>query len=278
MTQFSPDALQDIKSSQYRVFLQECAEPVMGACQNCGGIGSLWLQFETLERGSGVSCAFIGSDRINVRSKTYPCPICAQGDRDAQREYAWNNSGLELAEREWRVEYIAGMSGKERAIEAAHGLLAQSPSPIGLVSVFGDYGRGKTGLLKSLTAQFILAGVSARYVRAGDLLGEIRSTYSTKQTQFGYEANEITEEQILARVGSVRFLAVDEVDRIPSTDWAMSTMMRVLDTRYSRRWKCATMIATNLRPDAMPPEWGYLQSRLSDGLRVPVGGDDLRGQ
>jgi DNA replication protein DnaC len=161
------------------------------------------------------------------------------------------------------------MPGKEVALSSAHILLAMAPAPTGLTTLFGDYGRGKTGILKSLTAQFILAGVSARYCRAADLLGEIRSTYR--------DGSEISEEEIIALVGGIRFLAVDEVDRISATDWAMSTLMRILDTRYTRRALVATMIATNAQPDSMTAQWGYLQSRLRDGARIRVGGQDLRG-
>lgn len=265
--QLPPDALAAIRSAHGRVFLAE-VEPVVGGCQNCGGTGTLWLQFETNERGDNVSLTFV-PERTFVVSKTYPCPICAAHDREVQREYAWGHSGLDINERTWRVDFIADMDGKENAYRAALDLLAQTPAPAGMLTVFGDYGRGKTGLLKALTAQFVLADVSARYVRAADLLGEIRSTYG--------DESKTTEEQIITRIGSLHFLAVDEVDRIPSTDWAMSTMMRVLDTRYARRHRCATAIATNQRPDALPEQWGYLQSRLTDGVRVPVGGADLRG-
>lgn len=269
MTDFTPEAITAIKSAQLRVFHSMPDEPLSGSCQNCGGMGQIFLQFETREHGQGVSITFVGSERINVKGRTFPCPVCSTGDRLAQQEYAWKYSGLDANEREWRVDYIAGMIGKEHALDMAHSLLAQCPIPAGLITLFGEYGRGKTGMLKSLVAQFTLAGVTARYVRAADLLGEIRSTYG--------DDRETTEEQIIHRVGSVRFLAVDEIDRIPSTDWAMSELMRVLDTRYARRHKCATMIATNQRPDEMPEQWGYLQSRLLDGMRVPMGGDDLRG-
>lgn len=269
-TQFPPEAIAAIKSKPMRAFLCQPEAPVLGACQNCGGMGAIMLQFETLERGTGISMAFVGYERINVKGRTYPCPVCGTGDRLARQEFAWSISGLDSNERGWRVDYIRDMIGKENALSAAYNLLAQCPEPVGVITLFGDYGRGKTGLLKSLTAQFTLAGVTARYCRAADMLSEIRGTY-------GENTSEDTEQAILNRVGSVRFLAVDEVDRIPSTDWAMSTMMLILDTRYARRDRCATVIATNQHPDELGQQWGYLSSRLRDGVRVPIGGDDLRG-
>lgn len=266
--QLPPEAIEAARASRARVILNEI-EPTIGGCANCGGTGNIYLQFETQNRGQGVVITWLDGAKIYVTGHTYPCPICSADNRRAMLEYAWNNSGLDFNERQWRIAHVAGMIGKENAYQAALDLLAHTPAPAGLVTLFGDYGRGKTGLLKSLTAQFILAGVSARYVRAADLLADIRSTYG--------DDTAMSEQQIVARVGSLRFLAVDEVDRIPSTDWAMSTMMRILDTRYSRRAWCATMIATNKHPDMLGEQWGYLSSRLRDGARVPMGGEDLRG-
>lgn len=268
--QYPPEAEAAIRAANatgQRVYVNDI-DPVIGGCTNCGGNGFI-ISFAVNSAGPGISTSFVDGQRVYAQTKFYPCPICSNGDRLAAQEYAWQHSGLDIPEREWRIDYIDGLPGKEDALECARALLAMTPAPTGLTTLFGDYGRGKTGVLKSLTAQFTLAGVSARYCRAVDLLGEIHSTYRKDA--------EMSEEEVVSLVGGIRFLAVDEVDRISATDWAMSTLMRILDTRYARRVSVATMIATNAQPDSMAAQWGYLQNRLRDGARVRVGGQDLRG-
>lgn len=267
---FPPEALAAMKQAAQsgKVYINDIP-PVPGQCPNCGGSGRLAVSFEATKSSESYLAFDDGYGQIRVRTVTYPCPICSERDRQIEREYAWAHSGIDAHERDWRIDYIENMPGKESALMRARELLAMTPKPCGLYIFHGDYGRGKTGILKSLTAQFILAGVTARYYRAADLLGEIRSTYGDQAS--------VTEDQIVNQLGSLFFLAVDEVDRVSMTDWSMATLMRILDTRYARRGQVATAIATNARPDQMSSEWGYLQSRLRDGERVPMDGQDLRG-
>ena len=161
------------------------------------------------------------------------------------------------------------MDSKIQALVKARAILAQVPRPTGWVIFYGAYGRGKSGLLKAVVAQCIVAGVPAMYLRAVDLLREVRSSYS--------EDNSLSESDIIERYGGCQVLAIDEIDRISSTAWAMSTLMAVMDMRYNRRATHATLMATNSDPDNMPAGFEYLASRMRDGDRVPVGGRDLRG-
>jgi DNA replication protein DnaC len=148
-------------------------------------------------------------------------------------------------------------------------LLAQTPRPTGWLTFFGDYGKGKSGILKSLIAAFIRASVKAKYIRANDILTMVKASFSKDA--------ETTEQDIAESLMRYQVIAIDEVDRIPATDWARATLFSILDRRYNTRKTCATIFATNMTPDRMPQEWKYLMSRMKDGLRVPVGGEDLRG-
>ena len=167
------------------------------------------------------------------------------------------------------MDFIKGQRGKEQGLTAARGILTSIPRPTGWVLFHGDYGRGKSGLLKSIVAQACTAGCSARYVTSAKILMEIRDT-------FGDDVD-VDEKDLLERYTRYALLAVDEVDRIPDTGWSRSTLFTLLNARYDRRGECCTLLATNQDPDAMPAGMEYLASRMRDGTRVLVGGADLRG-
>lgn len=248
--------------------------PLNGGCVNCGGEGVLWMAFllgaghRQTQGKPGVPQLADGGLWWNYESKFFDCPICNENGHDRQIRL-WEASGLQPAERNWQLNFLNGRMGKAEALTVAHDLLRSLPRPAGWVSFFGEYGVGKSGLLKSLVAACVRAGVSARYVRGGDILSEVRQTY-------GDDGRE-SEQQLVARYARYHFLAVDEVDRVSGTEWARAMTFTLLDDRYTRRDSVATAIATNAAPGGMDELWGYLESRMRDGARVIVGGDDLRG-
>lgn len=250
------------------------------ACHNCGGLGV--LSFKVVSAGparspfktkKGETNFTIGQDWFKGRTIQFQCPMCNQQSPLALAERVmlmFETSGLEPIEREWNLDYYdRAPTGKEYGLKAAGRLLGQSPSPTGWLCLFGDYGRGKSGLLKCMVAAFIRAGVPARYVRAEDLLDSIRATFNDDT---GESMNEVID-----RFQNYKFLAIDEVDRIAMTDWAQAKLFSLLDARYNSRWTQATAMATNAHPDRLNPKLLYLASRLRDAERVPVGGVDLRG-
>src|SRR5512139_3572892 len=248
------------------------------ACPNCGGSGSLWFQFAVAgpyqtPPGLGQAIAWVaegGQARpgwYKVESKCYPCPVC--GEHGERLRYLWRSSGLEVNEREWRLDFLEGLPAKDGALCEARAMLAEVPRPKGWLSLSGPYGVGKSGVLKSLVAACVRASVQARYVRAGDILAEIRASYGDDSL--------LSEDEITRRYGMLPMLAIDEVDSIGSTDWSQSTLKLILDTRYRKIEIAATALASNLDPEAMPERLGYLASRMRDGARVRMGGQDLRG-
>ena len=258
------------RSRNQVVFLKE-RPPLSTACPNCGGYGSHWFQFaqagpyQSAPGDPSLVAYATGEGWYKVESKFYPCPSCY--NHTTHQRHLWDQSGLEENERDWHLKYFAG-TGKERLLEACNELVAMTPKPTGWLTLYGDYGRGKSGALKSVVAALVRAGTSARYVRSADILQEIRSTYGD---------NGVTEQDIIMRYGGIALLAIDEVDRISVTPWAQSTMMTILDTRYTRRLSVATILATNTPPDRLGSEYGYLASRMRDGEIVHVAGKDLRG-
>lgn len=239
-----------------------------GSCANCGGGGLIVLTFtpkHPASSPSGKGTSINGLWYNNVENTSYPCPICMD---TPDMSVLFEDSGLNYDESFWKLDYIEDMPGKENALTEARKLLSGTPRPLGLYTFFGNYGVGKSGILKAVTSAFIRAHIKAKYIRAADFLSEVRSTFTDDNTS---EAN------VIHKYAKYQFLAVDEVDRISDTEWARSTTFTLLDRRYNARNMMATAMATNKFPDKMGDEWKYLMSRMLDGIRVPVGGESLRG-
>jgi DNA replication protein DnaC len=168
------------------------------------------------------------------------------------------------------VDYIKDMKGKEIAYAVAADLSERIAAANGIVAFFGGYGVGKSGLLKALVASATLRQRKARYLHAESMLTRIRSSYNDNSSE--------VESNLMEEFATLPVLALDEVDRISTTPWALSHLMTILDRRYEARDEVLTLLATNAHMDNLPEAFSYLQSRLKDGKRVPLGGEELRGR
>jgi chromosomal replication initiation ATPase DnaA len=75
---------------------------------------------------------------------------------------------------------------------------------------------------------------------------------------------------------SLPVLCIEEVDRVNLTGWARETLHRLLDARYNQRRELLTVLASNLAPEQLPADFGYLASRMRGGQVVEVAGLDMR--
>lgn len=228
-------------------------------CRNCFGLGTLTFRASSsCDQYEYIQCA---------------CPIC-----DPEREaeivaHFLSQSGLQPNEYQWALDHLAQFDGKMRAVAAAKQLVTAAPHLTGWVSLYGNYGVGKSGLMKATVAALCQSGVPAIYRRADDILSEVKAVFSNDQ-----EAQDASERAIKARYGRYPFLAIDEVDRVSSTAWSMAFIFSILDERYNARHKRATMIATNAMPGQLGPDFGYLEDRMKDGQRIIIAGPSLRGK
>lgn len=245
---------------------------VPGACPNCQGMK--FIQFFICEKkgfeNPGWKPFVVKGDKCHeiFDHLSFPCPVCqAQGSdyMTSRRNYLFSRSGLTQGEQNWKIEYLKDKDGKKYAYNYALQILATLPLTSGFALLYGDYGMGKSGVLKSIVAQAIWADIPARYISASELLREIRSTYGeSSQSEIGY----------VSELDTFRILAIDEVDAISDTSWAESTMRDIIDHRYARQSTLCTLFASNSPPARL---WGYLNSRLDDGYKLPVTGQYLRG-
>ena len=256
-----------------RMFLGFPEDEKSSGCSNCNGGGAIVLSwavagpYTTIPSG-GIPMQMDGQ-WFKTERKSYYCPICNAEDARFVRAALAEDSGLQDNELRFRLNYIDGMEGKDIALREANMLLARAPSTTGFYTFFGDYGVGKSGILKSVVASLTAMGVKSKYVRANDLLTMVRHTYNDKNKD---------EVAVMDSFSAYQLLAVDEVDRVSMTDWAKATLFAILDNRYNMRDRRATLLATNQFPDSMGGDWEYLMSRMEDGGRIPVGGKSLRGK
>lgn len=238
-----------------------------GSCPNCNGGGNVIVTMtpqSAMKSPVGV-VSYINDECYRATNTAYPCPICMS---TPNLQDLIDDSGLTFEELYWSIDYIDGMPGKENALSVARSILEQSPTPAGLYTFFGDYGVGKTGLIKSMTAALVNSYIKSKYLRGSDFLVEVKGSFSDKDT---------SEASITNKYSRYQFLAIDEVDRVSDTEWSRSLMFSLLDRRYEARNRVCTVLVTNRFPDKMGEHWGYLMSRMLDGIRVPVGGSSLRG-
>lgn len=134
------------------------------------------------------------------------------------------------------VENLSNLRGPgfSKAQELATHIV--KPKADAMVLLIGDRGRGKTQIATYLASERIRAGSGCgRYIKAFDLLGEIKASWSAKNTE---------ENDILQKYKKVLFLVVDEFQERSESEWDNRTLTNILDHRYDR--KLATVIIANI--------------------------------
>jgi DNA replication protein DnaC len=211
-----------------------------------------------------------GSGWYKGKLEVAPCPVCQGGARQRWLESNCGLSGTDLDVSLMTFKTTPPADSKRPAFDVVQSLFGKGRHAAGFVTLHGNYGVGKTHLLKALTNGFRQMGIVARYARLADLLAEIRD-------RFGEERGPQSAEDAIETLRGAQVLCLDEVDRVNLTGWAKETVFRLLDARCAEQGSLLTVLATNLAPDRLPPEFGYLTSRMRGGVIVEVKGPDMRG-
>ena len=192
------------------------------------------------------------------------CPLCTH---DGRIHYLIANCNLQeqdrLSLRDFRTD-TASTRDKSTAKQAVANLLSMD-KPGGFVTLYGNYGVGKTHLLKAAVWGFVGRQIHAQYYVLPDLIAYLQSRYTDSPGAVEYA---------IEAVRNVPVLAIDELDKLKLTDWSKQTVFRLLDYRYNLRNRLLTIIATNLPPQDY--ESGYMASRMQGGAFIEVGGADIR--
>lgn len=143
--------------------------------------------------------------------------------------------------------------GIQQAREAVHEVLRKG---YGWVFIHGDFGIGKTLVLKIATALTLQAGNDAAYVRMAEILDHLRASFDDNSRE--------SETDRLSWWTDLPVLCIDEFDKVRKTDYGKERSFVLLDRRYEQavRQDTVTIIASNQAPDSFD---GYLYDRIRDG-------------
>lgn len=162
--------------------------------------------------------------------------------------------GLSSNELGYRWDRLADVNGVGKIIKLLEKTILRG---YGWIFLWGSFGLGKTTLLKTTTAEAVLARKQASYVRMVDIIDNLRNAYSTENGS--YEA-----ETRLNFWIDVPVLCIDEFDRVRLTDFASDRRFVLMDKRYEGaiRENNVTIMSSNTDPRMLD---GYLADRIFDG-------------
>lgn len=124
-----------------------------------------------------------------------------------------------------RFENFEPRPGSERGRAAAVAVAdAQYCRGLGLYGT--TPGVGKSHLLAAVVNRAIDDGVAAIFTTSADLLAKIRATY---------DGGDGSEYELLARYADADVLALDDLGKEPSTEWALSMLWAIINRRYERQ-------------------------------------------
>lgn len=254
------------------------AEPTMevGGCINCGMKSKPGFMVAkkllsapmTYPPDGATSCWHDGAYYVS-EAVTAPCPVCG-GNKlgDLLRK----NSGVPVGFEYVRFANVEPAPGNDDARAWLAQTIAQAPNPAGMTTICGSYGTGKTFIGYAITNEYVMRELSAKYITAADMLASVRDTFGNNSGNAG--------EHIVQSYRKYKVLVIDEIDRVNLTAWATETLFRVLDGRYQERDSLATVLVSNSTPTqlAATDEWGYLASRMNDGVVIEMTNGDMRNR
>lgn len=127
----------------------------------------------------------------------------------------------------------------------------------GMIFIWGNYGLGKTSILKTIVAESIRSGKESAYSRMVEIMNDLRSAYSTEHSN----------EEFSRRLNfwmNVPILCIDEFNRIKMTDYVEEQRFTILDQRYENaiQKEGITVMVSNSDPAKLDK---YLADRIFDG-------------
>lgn len=193
--------------------------PCSPECPVCYGIGYIASGAELGEPGFG---------------KVSHCPNAAHPALSPER------AGLHPADLALKWGGLKKVNGAEAAVGAIQKALAAGS---GWVYLWGSPGMGKSYIIKTAIANALCSGASAAYTTMTDILDDIRA---------GIQSSDSVER--LRRWSTIKFLAIDEMDKPNPTEYGKERQNVLLDARYegARRGETITLFASNQPPESLP--------------------------
>lgn len=134
-------------------------------------------------------------------------------------------------------------------------------SPIGMLTIHGSNGSGKTAALIVAVNECLANDTPAIYIPAYDLLNWIQDAFRKDSTTTALDR--------LNQLKGAPVLAIDEFQAVKQTDWRVEQLENLIDYRHRQGLdgKAGTLIAMNENPHKMGSSRIY--SRLKHGGNAP---------
>lgn len=198
------------------------------------------------------------------------CPACWEGYLP---EYLEKLSGLSDKMLSWSLGAMMQDEGRRPAWVMATRFVR---NPVGWMTVWGEYGVGKTYVLASIVNRLRVEEKVAMYVVAPDLLDAWRKAYNP-EAPAAFDV-------LFAEVRDVPVLALDELSQVRMTAWGLEKLFQLLDYRYRESKQLGTVIALGFEPkvEAAPADWPPQADAILSRMRewpdriVELTGGDVR--
>jgi DNA replication protein DnaC len=202
------------------------------SCEICGGTGYIRYEVPTHHEYFG---------------RIFPCP-----NRDGWELYS-AGCGLEAGERALSWEALKPANGMAEVKRVVQEMLARGS---GWLYLWGEFGLGKTRLLKTAVAASIRQKRPAAYVRMAEIIDHLRDAFDAENPSWEGQAR-------IDHWAELPVLCIDEFDRVRATQYADERRFVLMDRRYEEglRGRSLTFIASNSSPESLD---GYLCDRIRD--------------
>lgn len=190
--------------------------------------------------------------------RSVPCPNGCNTSENKMR--LRNVSQISGTQANWR---ISGIKFPTPILQHMDDLvsLVYADEPAGFWYLHGPNGSGKTYALVAAVNEAINQQRSGVYIKSPDLINLLRQSISSDSVHR-------SEPQLLRQIKATTVLAIDEIGRERSTEYAKEKLFEIIDERYRAAHMYdsgypakLTILAGNYPTDQIEP---YLASRLRD--------------
>lgn len=196
--------------------------------------------------------------------KAFPCECQTANFVERRRQYLIKIDGLRPEDRLHKFENFELTDGNRQAYQIVTDAVKRRR---GMITLTGGWGLGKTELLTCAVNAARNAGIPAVYATTAHLMDYLRQAYKP--------GAELDIDERWNLLTSAEVLAVDELEKFNTTEWALERFSRLIDERWRAMGSLLTLFATNAKLERLP---GDVFSRLQDGRAqvVTLVGPDMR--
>ncbi len=195
-----------------------------------------------------------------------PCPTCFAAKQKARHQRHAALRSLDQIEGWLKTATFDSYRVTDANRAAYNAALAFARQPIGLLTLQGSYGVGKTHLLAAVANYLTANSIPSLYTTLPDLVSKHRAAVGNNWP-----------EEFYRHFSRYQVLLIDEINMVSLKNWTREQVFRLFNHRYNNFDTIGTVLAFNPDQGGLS-ELDYLFSRLSDdrATRVTISGKDNR--